>query len=133
MNWKLPFSFALTIIIPILYFVNIFLAYFIRNSYNGPGFLVILGILLAFFGLIFWAISFINIRKAFGVLPQEQKRIKTGLYRYFRHPMYWGIWFTFLGLSFANQSYPSLFFLFIVITPTLIIRAMIEERKLKER
>src|SRR4030067_2241341 len=126
MNWKLSLSFALTIIIPILYFINIFLAYFIRNTYDGPVFLVLLGIPVAFFGLIFWATSFINIRKVFGVLPQEQKRIKTGLYRYFRHPMYWGIWFTFLGLSLANESYPSLLFLFIVITPTLIIRALIE-------
>ncbi|OGH07219.1 MAG: hypothetical protein A2W22_06195 [Candidatus Levybacteria bacterium RBG_16_35_11] len=132
MNWKLSLSFALTIIIPILYFINIFLAYFIRNTYDGPVFLVLLGIPVAFFGLIFWATSFINIRKVFGVLPQEQKRIKTGLYRYFRHPMYWGIWFTFLGLSLANESYPSLLFLFIVITPTLIIRALIEERKLKD-
>jgi len=132
MNLKLSLSFALTIIIPILYFVNIFLAYFIRNSYNGPLFLVLLGIPIAFFGLVFWAASFINIRKVFGVLPQEQKRIKTGLYKYFNHPMYWGIWFTFLGLSLANQSIPSLLFLFIVISPILVLRAKIEEKKLKD-
>jgi protein-S-isoprenylcysteine O-methyltransferase Ste14 len=132
MNWKLAFSFALTIIIPILYFINIFLAYFIRNTYNGPLFLVILGIPLAFFGLIFWAASFINIRKSFGILPQEQKRIKNGLYRYFNHPMYWGIWFTFLGLSLANQSIPSLVFLFVFLSPILIIRAKLEEKKLKD-
>lgn len=132
MNLKLSLSFALTIIIPILYFVNIFLAYFIRNSYNGPLFLVILGIPIAFFGLVFWALSFINIRKAFGVLPQEQKRIKTGLYKYFNHPMYWGIWFTFLGLSLANQSIPSLLFLFIVTSPILVLRAKLEEKKLKD-
>jgi len=47
MNWKLIFSFALTIIIPILYLINIFLAYFLRNTYQGPIFLIILGILFA--------------------------------------------------------------------------------------
>jgi len=132
MNWKLIFSFILTIFIPILYFVNILLAYFIRNTYQGPLFLVLLGIPLAFFGLIFWVASFINIRNVFGVLPQEQKRIKTGLYKYFNHPMYIGIWFTFFGLSLANQSWPALLFLFVVMTPILLIRARIEEKKLAD-
>jgi protein-S-isoprenylcysteine O-methyltransferase Ste14 len=130
MNWKLIFSFALTIIIPILYLINIFLAYFLRNTYQGPIFLIILGILFAFLGLIFWAASFIHLGKAFGVLPKEQKRIKKGLYKYFNHPMYIGIWFTFLGLSLANQSIPALLFLFIILTPILIIRANLEEKKL---
>ncbi|OGH10278.1 MAG: hypothetical protein A2152_01725 [Candidatus Levybacteria bacterium RBG_16_35_6] len=132
MNWKLSVSFALTIIIPILYFVNIFIAYFVRNTYNGPAFLVLLGIPIAFFGLVFWTTSLINIRKVFGVLPQEQKRIRTGLYRYFKHPMYLGIWFTFLGLSLANQSWPSFLFLFVIMTPILVIRAIIESKKLKD-
>ena len=132
MKPRLLLSFVLTIIIPILYLVNIFLAYFIRNSYNGPLTFVVLGIVFAFFGLTFWLISFINIRRVFGVLPQEQKRIRTGIYRYLNHPMYWGIWLTFFGLSLANQSVPSLLFLFIVMTPLLIIRAKLEEKKLKD-
>jgi len=132
MNWRLIFSFVLTIVIPIFYFINIFLAYFLRNTYSGPIFLVLLGILFAFFGLTFWIASFVHIRKAFGVLPQEQKRVTTGLYKYFHHPMYIGIWFTFLGLSLANQSIPSLLFLLIILTPILVIRAILEEKKLKD-
>jgi protein-S-isoprenylcysteine O-methyltransferase Ste14 len=132
MNWSKVFSFILTIIIPILYFINIFLAYFIRNTYNSSLILVVFGILFAFFGLTFWIASLVNLRKVFGVLPQKQKRIRTGLYKYFRHPMYIGIWFTFLGLSLANRSFPALLFLLIVMTPILIIRAILEEKKLKD-
>jgi protein-S-isoprenylcysteine O-methyltransferase Ste14 len=132
MNWKTIFSFILTVIIPLLYLFNIFLAYSVRNTYQGPLFLIILGILFAFYGLTFWIASFIKLRKVFGVLPQEQKRVKTGIYKYFHHPMYIGIWFTFLGLALANESYPALLFLLIVMTPILVIRARLEEKKLKD-
>jgi protein-S-isoprenylcysteine O-methyltransferase Ste14 len=130
MNWKLLLSFVLTIIIPLLYVMNIFLAYFIKNTYVGHAYLILLGILFSFVGLLFWFISFINLRKNFEVLPKRQKPITKGLYRYFKHPMYIGIWLTFLGLSLANQSLPSLLFLFIILTPILIVRARIEEKKL---
>ena len=130
MNLKLIGSFYLTIFIPILYLVNIFLAYFFKNAYSGPTFLIVFGILFAFFGLFFWIASLINLRKVFGVLPQKQKRIRSGLYQHFNHPMYIGIWFTFLGLSLANQSYQSILFLILIITPLLAIRAKIEEKKL---
>jgi protein-S-isoprenylcysteine O-methyltransferase Ste14 len=127
---NLLLSFCLTIAIPLLYLLNIFLAYFAKNSYTGPMFLILLGILFSFVGLTFWFSSFITLRKKFQVLPTKQKAIKKGLYRYFKHPMYIGIWLTFLGLSLANQSLLSLLFLLIIMTPILIIRAKLEEKKL---
>jgi protein-S-isoprenylcysteine O-methyltransferase Ste14 len=130
---KLLFSFILTITIPLLYIINISLAYFLKNTYSGPLLLSIIGLLAAFVGLFFWLYSFYSLRKVFAVLPKKQKPIKSGLYRYFKHPMYIGIWLTFLGLSLANQSLPSFIFLIVVMTPILSIRAYFEEKILIKR
>jgi protein-S-isoprenylcysteine O-methyltransferase Ste14 len=73
-----------------------------------------------------------NLGMSFGVLPKKQKRIKTGFYKYLRHPMYVGIWSTFLGLSLANASWQGLVFLNILMTPLLFIRAIFEDKKLTD-
>lgn len=127
---RLIISFYLTILIPILYLVNIYLAYFYSNTIELSPVLILTGIISFTVGLIFWIISFYNLRKVFGVLPQKQKKIKVGLYKYFKHPMYIGIFLTFLGLSLANASKPGLLFLFFVILPVLILRIIFEEKKL---
>ncbi len=129
-NLKLIFSFCLTIFIPLLYLLNIYLAYYYPNTIKLPFLLILLGIIFFTIGLTFWIISFYNLRKVFGVLPQKQKKIKTGLYKYFKHPMYIGIFLTFLGLSLANSSKPGLLFLFFIILPVLILRIKFEEKNL---
>jgi protein-S-isoprenylcysteine O-methyltransferase Ste14 len=129
-KWNLVASFAVTIIIPLLYLLNILIILKTPNTVVFNLNLVILGSGLAAFGLFFWIISFINLGKSFGVLPQKQKKVKTGLYKYFNHPMYIGIWACFLGLSLANSSWAGLVFLNLVITPLLFIRAAFEEKKL---
>jgi protein-S-isoprenylcysteine O-methyltransferase Ste14 len=129
-NWKLVWQFVGTILIPSLYLINIFIAF--NNSYSfKPTFsLVLLGILIGFLGLILWVLSYINLGKSFGILPQKQKKVKKGVYKYLDHPMYIAIWLTFLGLSLANASWESLVFLNVFITPLLFIRAYFEEKKL---
>lgn len=129
-KWNLVWSFIGTIFIPILYLVNIQIALTTKGTFYAPMPILLTGVLIATFGIIFWIISFINLRHNFGVLPQKQKRIKTGLYKYFSHPMYIGIWACFFGLSLANASWPGLVFLNLVTTPLLFIRAYFEERKL---
>jgi protein-S-isoprenylcysteine O-methyltransferase Ste14 len=129
-NWKLVASFWLTIFIPLLYLLNIELAFVKSNTLNLPIIIVILGILIAAFGLILWILSFVNLGKSFGVLPQKQKRVKTGLYKYFNHPMYVGISATMLGLSLANKSLAGLLFFLLILLPILVIRAKVEEKQL---
>ena len=129
-KWNLVWQFVGIILIPSFYLINIFIAF--NNSYSfKPTFsLIILGLLIGFLGLILWVLSYKDLGKSFGVLPQKQKRVKKGVYKYFNHPMYMAIWLTFLGLSLANASWESLVFLNVVITPLLFIRAYFEERKL---
>jgi protein-S-isoprenylcysteine O-methyltransferase Ste14 len=123
-------QFALILIIPLLYLYNLLIIIETPETINLPLTLILLGIFLAIFGLSFWIISMINLRSAFGVLPQKQKRVKQGLYKYLRHPMYLGIWICFLGLSLANASWQGLVFLNLILTPVLFIRAYFEDKQL---
>ena len=129
-RWNLVFEFLLTFLIPFLYLTNIYIAFISPKTINLPLFFVLLGLIVAFVGLIIWVASYINLGHSFGVLPKKQKRVKAGLYKYTNHPMYIGIFLTFLGLSLANLSFPGLIFLVFVITPVLFIRARFEDKKL---
>ena len=129
-KWKLVFEFILTVLIPLLYLINIQIIALNPNSVNFPSIIRMLGIVITILGLIVWIMSFINLGKYFGVLPKKQKRLKTGLYKYLSHPMYVGIWCAFLGLSMANASWQGLIFLNIFMTPLLFIRALFEDKNL---
>lgn len=129
-NWKLVWQFVGTILIPSLYLINIIIAFNYSYSFKPTFSLIILGLVIGFSGLILWVASYINLGKSFGVLPQKQKKVKKGVYKYLNHPMYVAIWLTFLGISIANASWESLVFLNVVITPLLFIRAYFEEKKL---
>lgn len=129
-NWRLVFSFWATIIIPLLYLLNIYIALVTPNTFSPPTELRILGIVIAVFGIIFWIVSFANLGTSFGVLPQKQKKVKKGLYKYFNHPMYMGISATMIGVSIANASWQGLIFYNLIILPILLIRANLEEKKL---
>ena len=131
MRPKLIFEFWATIFIPLLYFLNIFVISSTKDSFNSLSSIVILGTIISLFGIVFWVISFINLGTNFGVLPQKQKKVNRGLYKYFRHPMYIGIYSTFLGLSLAFKSWPGLVFLSLITLPLFILRASLEEKELK--
>ena len=130
-NWKYVWEFVATILVPFLYLGNIYVIIKSPETIKPSYFFVFLGIIFAIIGLILWITSYVNLGKSFGVLPQEQKRIREGLYKYLNHPMYIGIWFTFLGLSLANSSWQGLLYLNLVITPLLFIRGSLEDKKLK--
>lgn len=129
-EWKLVWSFYVTFAIPLLYLINIYLAYSFPNTISGSIFTTVAGIIITITGLFIWLISYLHLGKSFGVLPQKQKRITSGIYKYISHPMYLGIWLTFLGLSLANRSRMGILFLCLVITPLLALRVKLEEKKL---
>lgn len=131
-KWNLVFSFWATIAVPFLYLLNIYIAAITPSSFDASLELRIFGVVLAFTGIVFWIISYINLGNSFGVLPKKQKKVDWGLYKYFKHPMYISIWLTFLGMSIANASWQGLVFLNVVILPLLFIRARFEEKNLKD-
>jgi|SRR3972149_7113444 len=127
-NWKLVFSFWGTFFVPLLYILNIYVAIVTPDSFKAPFELRIFGIAVAIFGLVFWVVSFLNLGSSFGVLPQKQKRVKKGLYKYFNHPMYIGISAVMIGLAIANASWQGLIFYNLILLPVLIIRSRAEEK-----
>lgn len=129
-KWNLVASFLGTLLIPLLYLINIKIAFQTSGSFSATYYFIILGVLISVSGLIIWVVSYINLGRSFGILPRKQKRVKKGLYKYFNHPMYIGIYLTFLGISIANRSWQGLFFLNLVILPLLFVRAIFEEKKL---
>ncbi len=131
-KWNLVWQFLATMFIPLLYLVNIAIAAQTPASFNAPFWVEPMGIFIAAIGLAFWIISYISLGKNFGVLPQKQKRIKKGIYKYIKHPMYDGIYMTFAGLSLANRSWQGLVFLNLIILPLLIVRAFFEEKNLTD-
>ena len=129
-KWNIVWQFVATVFIPLLYLLNLTIAFKNPGTFNATLPLILLGILLSIIGIIMWITCYINLGKSFGVLPQKQIKIKTGFYKYFNHPMYIAIWITFLGLSLANASWQGLVFLNLIITPLFLIRARLEEKKL---
>jgi protein-S-isoprenylcysteine O-methyltransferase Ste14 len=123
-------AFYATVLIPLVYFINLLLIYFFPDSLKLPIGFRLLGLIATYMGLIIWVISYINLGKSFGVLPRAQKRVKTGLYSLIKHPMYTGISLTFVGLSLANQSVWGLLFTLLITIPLLVIRSKVEEKKL---
>ncbi len=127
------FSFYLTVGIPLIYLLNLFLIAFFPNTFMISNILIsniakITGLMISFTGLILWISSMIELGSLFGVLPRKQKKIKTGIYRYLNHPMYIGISMTMLGISLANGSLQGLIFALMILVPILIIRSRMESR-----
>lgn len=123
-------SFYLTVAIPLLYLYCLTVIAKNPNTLSFPLPIIILGILTCFIGIFLWAISMIQLKSAFGVLPSKQVRVTTGLYKYIKHPMYLGITLTYLGLGIANQSSYGLLATLTLLLPVLIIRTRLEENQL---
>lgn len=122
--------FLLTLTVPLLYFLNLFLIWMFQRTTSLPFVSAVLGVLLATVGVFLWGISFWQLRSVFQVLPVKNKRIKRGIYKRLKHPMYLGILFTFTGLGLSFQSRQGLFFTAFFILPLLVMRARLEEREL---
>lgn len=127
---KLVFSFWATLFIPSLYLINIYISFLFSNTFDATFQLKFLGIILSFIGIILWVTSYLNLGHSFGVVPQKQKRVTKGLYKYVNHPMYIAIFITFLGISIANASWQGLIFLNLIIIPLLFVRAYFEDKNL---
>ena len=123
-------SFLLALTIPLLYFLNLVLIWRFQGTISFPSTFVILGLLLATTGVCLWGASFWELRSVFQVLPTANKRIKRGIYKRLKHPMYLGILFTFIGLGLVFQSKQGLLFTAFFILPLLVVRARLEEKKL---
>ena len=123
----------LNILIPFSYLLTVAITFFGPKSF-GFGFNIIVApaLLIGFLGLILWVISMITLGSSFTVLPMSKNLVRTGIYKYIRHPMYYGINLTLGGLIIASGSYIGLFLYFILVIPLNIVRSRWEEKVLLE-
>lgn len=91
------------------------------------------GIILIICGLILRWASIFSLRKFFTVqvtIKQDHELIKSGLYKYVRHPAYLGSLLSFLGLGFALVNWISLLIIFLPVLFAFINRISVEEKVL---
>lgn len=121
----------LSVLIPLSYVIFLPL---VLGTQGQPGFssspVIILGLVLSILGLVLWLGGMVSLGRSFGVLPVRQTRVTRGLYRFLSHPIYWGIFLTFLGISFCLGSLWGIFYDFLVIGLVSIVRARREEKLL---
>jgi protein-S-isoprenylcysteine O-methyltransferase Ste14 len=64
---------------------------------------------------------------------KDQKIIKTGIYRYIRHPAYASSLMEFIGFGLSLNNWISLLVVIIPVTAAFIYRIKVEEELLKEK
>jgi len=94
------------------------------------------GLLLIISGLIMRWIAILQLKEFFTVtvsIHKNHKVVDTGIYKYIRHPAYFGSLLSFLGLGFALQNWLTIIVIFLPIFAALSYRIYIEEKVLSEQ
>ena len=127
-------QFALNVFVPLLYLLPLLVVYFSPKDF-GFGFrkVVYLGLSLGALGVILWILSMLHLGKSLAVLPGAEVLVTRGVYRYLRHPIYWGIFLTLFGLFLACGSVFGLVYLIVVVLPLNLYRAREENKALLQR
>lgn len=122
--------------------IGVFVVYILNIvfvSVNSPVipfynlFTALIGLLIAFLGIIIWILGFLTLRGSFSIAPKAKRLIKTGIYEHLRHPIYNGIVLTFFGLGLAKGSLISLLFTIFILYPFLKYRSRLEEKTLLKK
>ena len=80
-------------------------------------------------GLIVQIVALVTIRKSFSIFIEVRELITSGIYKYVRHPFYFGTFISVIGLFILRVSWFAFLFL-ALITIWQVYRAKLEERKL---
>jgi protein-S-isoprenylcysteine O-methyltransferase Ste14 len=88
-----------------------------------------LTIAVAAIGLIIVVLGKMSLGRSFGLCPANRGVVSTGMYRFMRHPIYFGYLITHVGFIAANPGKWNLFVL-VVADVALLFRAVCEEETL---
>lgn len=127
-------KFFLNILVPLAYLLPLVFAFLAPKNF-GFGFpgLVYAGLLIGAVGVVLWIVAMWTLGPSLAVLPGTDQLVNSGVYRFFRHPVYIGIVLTLTGLFVACGSLPCLVYVFGVVIPLNIFRAREEEQVLLEQ
>lgn len=101
------------------------IAYFIMKSVDSTA-RIIIGIIIAVPSLVLLLISRRNLGKSFAILPKAKSLVSTGVYSKLRHPMYYFLDMSFLGI-FIMIGEPLLLILWVLFIAFQSTRAKMEE------
>ncbi|MGB7620778.1 MAG: isoprenylcysteine carboxylmethyltransferase family protein [Terriglobia bacterium] len=95
----------------------------------------ILGVALLLLGILIRVISIRTLGRFFTAhlrVNEGRRLIQQGIYKHLRHPSYFGLIFSFLGLPLSFCSLYGLLYMILIGIPSLVFRINIEERFLVE-
>jgi protein-S-isoprenylcysteine O-methyltransferase len=106
-----------------------------HNLFGGAPWLSPLSLAVLAAGLILRAAAVITLGKSFSsnvAIHSTQTVLKTGLYRWMRHPSYTGMLVIFLGVGIHTRNWIGLAVAFLPTTAALLYRIHVEEIALRE-
>jgi protein-S-isoprenylcysteine O-methyltransferase Ste14 len=94
-----------------------------------------LGIFFVFIGMALVGLAALYIKESISgeVETRLEVLVKQGPYRFVRHPVYLGMTIAFIGVAIAFRSIPGLIGVFVLLLPTEIYRAKLEEKALAQK
>ncbi len=127
-------KFALEILIPSLYLLPLVVVWLAPKDFGfGDRAVAWLGWGVGVAGALLWIAAMGALGKSLAVLPGSDRLVARGVYKFLRHPIYVGIFFTLLGIFIASGSRFGLIYLAVVVLPLNLVRARLEERALQEK
>ncbi|MEM3127283.1 MAG: isoprenylcysteine carboxylmethyltransferase family protein [Candidatus Woesearchaeota archaeon] len=114
-----------TLVVPIIYYNTLNIDALIHW---GSG-MIIFGIIIRILGKrdigkqFTWRVKIVN----------RQKFITVGIYRYMRHPIYFGFFLSWLGYTFVMRSFEGILVAVLALLPALYYRVYVEEKALIAR
>ena len=94
-----------------------------------------IGFVLIVYGLVIRWLAILTLRRYFTVnvaIHVDQIIVKTGFYKYIRHPSYLGMMLSFIGLGLCLSNLISILVILIPITFVVVNRLKIEEQALHD-
>lgn len=89
------------------------------------------GVVIQCFGIIGEASAKLSLGRSFGMLPAHRAVVIRGVYRFVRHPMYFGYSLSFIGFLLTNFGWRNLI-IYSVLFVILGFRIHLEEKVLRE-
>jgi protein-S-isoprenylcysteine O-methyltransferase Ste14 len=113
---------------------GVFLRFQPTGNFGGGSHLFqIAGILFIICGLVLRWVAILSLKRQFTVdvaITKDHRIVKTGVYKFVRHPAYAGSLLSFLGLGLFFANYLSLCVIFLPICSAFLYRILIEEKTL---
>lgn len=138
-------SLIFALLVPLIYFFNLVIIWtsykttlFPENQILGVSFSSLYLVkqyllsVVIFVGLLLWLSGYLYVASSFSAIPQTKKLVAKGPYKFFRHPIYLGIFLTFVGLSLIVDSRLGLYYAIFIVFPLNYLRKKNEEKVLEE-